>query len=130
MRLEQEFVGLLEEELLRRLVAEAIGPTAIDGRDRAIGLDVLAEGKPHHALAVEFSSGSSRGFVGFGLACARRKARAQRNKEAQGKRASYRTSSRASLHRSNSVQAHCSGKVGEKPDAISSIRPPSYGSCI
>src|SRR4029450_2090529 len=98
MRLEQELVGLLEEELLRRLIAEAIGPAAIDGRDRAIGLDVLAEGKPHHAVAIEgaraeawvFVALASRkphhalaielgigrgGFVGFGVASARRKAR-------------------------------------------------------
>src|SRR5262245_53436547 len=98
MRLEQELVGLLEEELLRRLVAEAIGPAAVDGRDRAIGLDILAEGKPHHALAVEFGIGSGRGGGGIGglsLACFARQIRAQRNKEAQGKRASYRTSSRS-----------------------------------
>src|SRR5262245_49670908 len=100
MRLEQELVRLLEEKLLRRLVAEAIGPAAIDGRDRAIGLDVLAERKPHHALAVELGiRRGRRGLGGIGLACFRRKARTQRNKEAQGKRAPYRISSRSLTHR-------------------------------
>jgi hypothetical protein len=124
MRLEQELVGLLEEELLRRLVAEAIGPAAIDRRDRAIGLDVLAERKPHHALAVELGIGSGRrGIGGFGVACFRRKARAQCNWEAQGKRAAYRISSRSSRHRSTELPIAAAEKrrfsqIGQLPNPL------------
>src|SRR5262249_37230545 len=39
--------------LARRLVAEAIGLAVIDGVDRAVGLDVFAERKAHHALTAE-----------------------------------------------------------------------------
>src|SRR5581483_8123664 len=60
LRLNQEFLGLLEEQLLRRLVAEAIGLAVIDGIDRAVGLDVLAEREPHHAFAAELAFGGER----------------------------------------------------------------------
>jgi hypothetical protein len=52
---QQELVGLLEEELLGRLVAEAIGAAGIDRVDRAIGLDLLAEREPHYAVIVELA---------------------------------------------------------------------------
>jgi hypothetical protein len=55
VRLDQEIVGPLEKQRLRRLVAEAIGPALVDDVHRAIGLDVLAERKAHHALPAEFA---------------------------------------------------------------------------
>src|SRR5262245_35088724 len=114
MRLEQELVGLLEEELLRRLVAEAIGPAAIDGRDRAIGLDVLAEREPHHALAVELGIGSGRrGFGGFGVTCCCR--RHERKQDAEDKHGRYPVSSYSSLHGSlGPGKSRCTEKVGDK----------------
>src|SRR5581483_12362033 len=61
LRLGEEFLGLLQEQLLRRLVAEAIGLAVIDGVDRAVGLDVLAEREPHHAFVAELAFGRERG---------------------------------------------------------------------
>src|SRR3990170_5895711 len=57
LRLEEKLVGLLEEEFLSGLVAEAIGLAAIDRADGAVGLDLLAQRKSHHTLAVEFAFG-------------------------------------------------------------------------
>jgi hypothetical protein len=59
LRLEQELLGLLEEQRLGRLVAEAIGLALVDGVDRAIGLDVLAEREPHHAFAAVLAFGGA-----------------------------------------------------------------------
>jgi hypothetical protein len=59
LRLEQELARLLEEKVPRRLVAETIGLAVIDGVDRAVGLDVLAESKAHHALAAELTVGGN-----------------------------------------------------------------------
>src|SRR3990172_11468066 len=61
LRLEEKLVGLLEEEFLSGLVAEAIGLAAIDRADGAVGLDLLAQRKSHHTLAVEFAFGGGYG---------------------------------------------------------------------
>ena len=61
VRLEEELLGLFEEQLARRLIAEAIGLAGIDRAHRAVGLDLLAQGKPHHAFAAELSFGRPGG---------------------------------------------------------------------
>ena len=55
LSLQHELVRILEEEILGLLVAEAVGLALVLGVDRAVGLDVLAERKAHHALVVELT---------------------------------------------------------------------------